>query len=87
MINWKLRLQNKTVLLAIIGAIVACVYQILGLLGVVPHISESEVINIVGVIVNLLVALGVVIDPTTPGVGDSDLAKNRENINEVEVGD
>lgn len=87
MINWKLRLQNKTVLLAIIGALITCVYQILGTIGVVPAISESEAVNIVGVIINLLVALGIVIDPTTPGVGDSDLAKNRKHINETEVGD
>ena len=87
MINWKLRIQNKTVLLAIIGAIVACVYQILGVVGIVPCVSESEVINVVGIIVNLLVAVGVVVDPTTPGVGDSTLAKNRNHINETEVGD
>ena len=82
MINWKLRLQNKTTLVAIIGALVACVYQILGIVGIVPAISESEVINIFGVIINILVALGVVVDPTTIGVGDSTLAKNRQHIRE-----
>lgn len=87
MINWKLRFQNKTILVAVITAIIACVYQILGIVGIVPTISESEVINIVGVIINLLVALGIVIDPTTPGVGDSALALNREHINEAEVPD
>ena len=87
MINWKLRLQNKTVLAAAIAAIVACVYQVLGLFGVVPAISQSEIISIIGLVLNLLVALGVVVDPTTPGVGDSALAQNRENINEVEVPD
>ncbi len=85
MINWKLRLQNKTTLIAIIGAIVACVYQILGVIGIVPSISESEVINVVGVILNILVALGVIVDPTTTGVGDSELALNRQHINESEV--
>lgn len=87
MINWKLRLQNKATLFAIIGAIVACVYQILGVIGIAPTISESEIVNIVGVILNLLVALGVIIDPTTPGIGDSTLARNREHINEAEVPD
>ena len=29
-INWKLRLQNKTTLLALIGAVAALVYQALG---------------------------------------------------------
>lgn len=87
MINWKLRFQNKTILAAIIGAVVACVYQILGFVGVVPSISESDVINIIGLILNLLVALGVIVDPTTPGINDSALARNREHISEAEVPD
>ena len=38
-INWKLRLQNKTTLLALIGAIVALVYQVLGILEIVPAVT------------------------------------------------
>lgn len=70
-INWKLRLQNKTTLLALIGAIVALVYQILGIFEIVPAASEDSVISAAAVIINLLVALGVVVDPTTSGVSDS----------------
>ena len=67
-INWKLRLQNKTTLLALIGAIVALVYQVLGIFEIVPAVSEDSVISATAVIINLLVALGVVVDPTTSGV-------------------
>ena len=74
-INWKLRFQNKTTLTAIVLGVVALVYQILGLFGVTPAVSENEIINIVGMVINLLVLLGVVVDPTTAGVGDSELAK------------
>ena len=70
-INWKLRLQNKTTLLALIGAIVALVYQVLGIFEIVPAVSEDSVISATAVIINLLVALGVVVDPTTSGVSDS----------------
>ena len=70
-INWKLRLQNKTTLLALIGAIVALVYQVLGIFEIVPAVSEDSVISATAVIKNLLVALGVVVDPTTSGVSDS----------------
>ena len=70
-INWKLRLQNKTTLLALIGAVVALVYQVLGIFEIVPAVSEDSVISATAVIINLLVALGVVVDPTTSGVSDS----------------
>lgn len=36
MINWKLRWKNKTTLLAITTAVIALVYQVLGLLGIAP---------------------------------------------------
>ena len=71
MINWKLRLQNKTTLTAIILAAVALVYQALGMLGIVPAISESAVVETAGMVINLLCLLGIVTDPTTKGVGDS----------------
>lgn len=73
-INWKLRLQNKTTLTAIVLCVVACVYQVLGLFGVVPGISEDAIVSLVGIIINLLVGLGIVVDPTTQGITDSEQA-------------
>lgn len=74
MINWKLRFKNKATLIAIIGATVAFIYQILGLVGVVPPISEAEVNQVIGLVINMLVALGILTDPTTAGISDSDRA-------------
>ena len=70
-INWKVRLQNKTWLLAMLAAIVAFVYQLLGLLGVVPAVSQDQITQLIGLVVNILVALCIVVDPTTTGVTDS----------------
>lgn len=78
-INWKLRLQNKTTLAALIATIVAFVYQILGIFGVVPTISQDVIINGAGIVLNLLVGIGVVIDPTTSGVKDSEQAMTYES--------
>ena len=77
-INWKVRLQNKPVLLALLGTIVAFVYQVLGIIGIVPAISEDEVVRLVGMFVNLLAVLGIVVDPTTAGICDSDCAMGYE---------
>ena len=70
-INWKLRFQNKTTLTAIILALVTLVYQVLGLFGVAPKISEDELTTVIGMVINLLCLLGIVVDPTTDGVSDS----------------
>lgn len=77
-INWSLRLKNKTTLTAIILAIIALVYQVLGLFGVVPGISESQITEVAGMVINLLCLLGIVIDPTTSGVSDSNQAMGYE---------
>ena len=70
-INWKVRLQNKTWLLAMAAALLAFVYQLLGLLGITPAVSQDQIAQLIGLAINVLVALGVVVDPTTSGMGDS----------------
>ena len=74
MINWTLRLKNKTTLSSIAGVVVGASYQVLGILGIVPAISENTVIQIIGLGLSGLVMLGVVVDPTTKGVSDSQRA-------------
>jgi phi LC3 family holin len=74
MINWKVRLKNKTWLLSFVLTIVAFIYQILGMVGVAAPISEDMATQIVGLLINLLVGLGVVVDPTTKGTKDSEQA-------------
>lgn len=70
-INWKLRLRNKITLTAISLGILALVYQILGLLGIVPAIAENQLAQTAVMVIDLLVLLGVVVDPTTEGISDS----------------
>ncbi len=70
-INWKLRLQNKATLSTLLLALVAFAYQVLGIVGVVPGLSQDAATNLVAVLVNVLLALGIVVDPTTSGMGDS----------------
>lgn len=59
MINWKLRLKNKATLLAIVTAVIALIYQIFGMLGIVPAVSESEVTQAVGLVINILAMIGI----------------------------
>lgn len=75
-INWKLRLQNKVTLLAIISGILDVVYMILAACGVAPMVDQSAVYAILSGIVKVLCLVGIVVDPTTSGIGDSQNALN-----------
>ncbi len=73
-INIKARLKNKTFLISFSALVIAFIYQILSFFGVIPEISENEVVNVFSVAINILACVGVVVDPTTDGMNDSDRA-------------
>ena len=73
-INWKLRLQNKTILLSLISQGAAIIYLFLGMLGIVPAVGEDAVTTLLFMVVDFLSLLGIVVDPTTEGVKDSEQA-------------
>lgn len=70
MIDWKSRFRNKTFLITFITAIVAFIYQMLGMFELVPPVSQDTVGQLVGLVVNILVGLGIVVNPTTSGISD-----------------
>ena len=72
--NFLVRFKNPAFVIPFIGTVVAFIYQIMGMFGVVPPIAEDQIMQFTGVLVNILVGLGVLVDPTTKGVGDSDRA-------------
>ena len=72
--NWKVRFKNKTWLSMFISLIVGFVFNILKMFDIVPVVTENLVMNVVGQILTLLGLLGVLVDPTTVGVGDSNRA-------------
>ena len=74
MINIKVRLRNKTFLLLFIPMVLSFIYTLLSYAGVVPKISEDEVTHLLFMLIEILAMLGIVVDPTTKGVSDSDRA-------------
>lgn len=71
MINWKLRFKNKATFTALVLVIISAVYKILNLCGVIPSVSQQDVIDVCTIIIDILAMLGILIDPTTDGVADS----------------
>lgn len=73
-INWKVRLRNKTWLASLMALVVTFVYNLLAMLEIAPAVTEDWVMGIISTVLTLLTALGVLIDPTTQGVQDSERA-------------
>ena len=70
-VNWKVRFKNKTWLTMFISLIVGFVFNILKMFDIVPVVTESFVMNVVGQVLTFLGLIGVLIDPTTEGLNDS----------------
>ena len=73
-INIPLRFKNKVTLLAIISLLVRIVIAVLALFAIKPPVSYDALMNVIKMSLDLLVLVGVITDPTTPGIGDSEKA-------------
>lgn len=76
MINWKVRLRNKAFWLAVIPAALLLVQTVAALFGFSLNLGDigDKLLAVVNAVFALLSILGVVVDPTTQGVGDSQRA-------------
>lgn len=75
-INWRARIKNKAFWVAIVPADLLLVKQVCGVFGVQLDFGElqAQLVAIVGTVFAILAILGIVVDPTTAGVGDSEQA-------------
>ena len=73
-INWKVRFKNKAWLMMFLSLIIGFVFNILKLFEVVPIVTENQVLNIVNQVLTFLGLFGVIVDPTTAGIEDSNRA-------------
>lgn len=77
-INWKVRIKNKNFWVTFIPAVLLLVQAILELFGVTIDIGDigNKLLCIVNAAFVVLSMLGIVTDPTTKGVSDSENALN-----------
>ena len=75
-INWTVRIKNKTFWLALIPAVLLLVQAVCGLFGYDLQIEalNNKLIDIVNSLFTVLVIMGIIVDPTTEGIDDSDVA-------------
>ena len=76
MINWKVRIKNKTFWLSLIPALLLLAQALGAVFGLSLDLSAvgEKLLPVVNTRFAVLTILGVVTDPTTAGVSDSKLA-------------
>lgn len=71
-LNLKIRLKNKTFIITMMTTIIAFVYQLLAQFEIVPKITQDQTLQVVMLVINILAGLGILVDPTTDGIKDSE---------------
>lgn len=75
-VNWLVRIRNKQFWLAVVPAIALVAQAVAALFGYTIDLTTivGKVQAVVNAVFALLAILGIVVDPTTAGVGDSERA-------------
>ena len=73
MLNWTVRMKNKTFWLTLIPAVLLLIQAAAGVFGYTLDLGGlgDRLLAVVNALFAVLAVLGVVADPTTAGVGDS----------------
>ena len=75
-INWKVRFANKQFWLSIIPAFLLLIQVVAAVFGYALDLGDlgNRLLSVVNALFSVLAILGIVTDPTTTGVSDSDQA-------------
>jgi phi LC3 family holin len=76
-INWKVRIANKAFWVAFIPAVLLLIAAVGSVFGYTIDLGElgNKLLDVVEAVFLLLGIIGIVADPTTKGIGDSEQAK------------
>ncbi|MFJ7952460.1 phage holin [Lysinibacillus sp. NPDC096418] len=75
-INWKVRFMHKPFLLAMFSLVVLLAQQVGAIFGYdLTNMMSEQLTSILNTVLSILVLMGVVVDPTTSGLKDSERAQ------------
>lgn len=85
-INWLVRIKNKNFWLSIIPALLLLVQVVAAVFGIQLDLGDigNKLLAVVNAIFGVLAILGIVTDPTTEGISDSEQAMSYEKPKEKE---
>lgn len=73
-INWKVRFQSGAFWTGLVSLVLTFIYTVLNMAGIMPQFEQNQIMDIVVMLLQILAFIGVVSDPTTKGLSDSDQA-------------
>lgn len=75
-INWKVRIKSKTFWLAVIPAVLLLIQAVAAVFGYTLDLGDlgNRLVDVVNTLFVVLTTIGVVADPTTAGISDSQQA-------------
>lgn len=81
-INWKIRLKNKNFWLALVPALMILFQVILALFGYEVDIANvnDKLVSVINAFFAVLSIIGIVNDPTTQGLSDSNRALSYDKL-------
>ena len=79
-INWKVRIRNHQFWVSVIPALALVIQAVAAVFGWMLNFTSliGKLIAVADAVFALLVILGIVVDPTTAGIGDSEQALGYE---------
>ncbi|MCV0023354.1 phage holin [Bacillus sp. XT-2] len=78
-INWKVRLKKKTFLVAIFSATLLFVQAIASAFGYDLTVLGDNLTEKFNALLTFLTAMGIIVDPTTQGISDSEQAMDYDS--------
>lgn len=73
-INWKVRLRSGPFWIGLVSLVLTFIYTLLNMAGIVPQFNQKQIMDIAVMLLQILAFVGVVSDPTTKGIEDSEQA-------------
>lgn len=82
-VNWLIRAKNKTFWLSLIPALLLLIQVVGAVFGFEISLDDlgAKLLEVVNALFAVLTILGVIVDPTTIGVGDSERAMGYTELN------
>lgn len=75
-LNWRVRFKNKVWLTMFFSLVVGFVFNILAMFDIYPSVTQNQITEIIAQVLTFLGLIGVIVDPTTEGISDSNRAMN-----------
>lgn len=75
-INWLVRIKNKSFWIALIPAVLLLIQVVAAVFGITLDLGDlgNKLLAVVNAVFGVLAILGIVVDPTTTGITDSEQA-------------